>query len=71
MPVVDLLGDTLDLPGDIDELRSVAEKLSVVTSQLAEAAERRRRAIRALSVAVLAFVFLFAVRTIMTVASLH
>ena len=71
VPVADLLGDDLELSGSTDELRTVAEKLSVVTSQLADSAERRRRAIRALSVVALLLVLLFAVWAIMTVAALH
>jgi len=61
VPVADLLGDTLPPSEEQNDARVLAEKLSVVTAQLARAAERRRLFWRIVSVAALVLALVFAV----------
>lgn len=61
IPVADLLGETLSVSAAEDDTRVLAEKLSVVTEQLARAAEKKRLFWRIISIAALVLALAFAV----------
>lgn len=59
VPVSSLLGETAGLDDSGSDMRSVLEKLTLINEQLARSAQAKRRALRAVCIAVIAIVGLY------------
>ncbi len=59
VPVSALLGETAGIDDSSSDMRSVLEKLTLINEQLARSAQAKRRALRAVCIAVIAIVGLY------------
>ena len=59
IPVSTLLGETPGLEDEASDMRIVLEKLTLINEQLARSAQAKRRALRAVCIAVIAIVGLY------------